>query len=101
MLHGYPGPHARPPVFDLGEVRVASFGSEGGVLAGPVRALAGHYGCVVLWADRPERAAQGTAYLRAAGIRTVTIASPCGHDANDLLQEGLLEWFLLHILASY
>lgn len=67
-------------------VDVLSIGSDTQPIPPGAAALAGRYGLVVAWLDRPELARRVAAALPAAHA----VSSPGGRDANDLLQAGLL-----------
>lgn len=70
-------------------VDVVSFGPQDNIdRAGRyMRAVAGGYKRVIVWADEPGRALQAQ---EAVGRESTPVQSPNGQDANDLLRAGLL-----------
>jgi hypothetical protein len=83
---------------------VVSLGSEGGTVPSWLAALAGRYGAVMTWLDRPERAAAALDALGAPGLALHSV-TPDGDklDANDLLRAGQLGrrlWDARHLLAQ-
>lgn len=77
-------------------VDVVSFGPEGNVgkAAEHLRQLAGRYGRVIVWADKPEVALMAQQALAGADM---ALKSPGGFDANDLLQQDLLRDFIVEV----
>ena len=77
-------------------VDVVSFGPEGniGKTADHLRHLAGRYGRVIVWADKPEVALMAQQALAGADM---ALKSPGGFDANNLLQQDLLRDFIVEV----
>ena len=83
---------------------VVSLGSEGGTVPSWLRTLAGRYGAVMTWLDKPARAAAALDALGAPGL-ALHSQTPDGNkvDANDLLLAGQLGrrlWDARHLLAQ-
>ena len=83
---------------------VVSIGSEGATLPSWLTTLAGRYGAVMTWLDKPERSAAALAALGAPGL-ALHSQTPDGNkvDANDLLLAGQLGrrlWDARHLLAQ-
>ena len=83
---------------------VVSLGSEGGTVPSWLRTLAGRYGAVMTWLDKPERSAAALAALGGTPGLALHSVTPDGKvDANNLLLAGQLGrrlWDARHLLAQ-
>ena len=83
---------------------VVSLGSEGGTVPSWLRTLAGRYGAVMTWLDKPERSAAALAALGGTPGLALHSVTPDGKvDANKLLLAGQLGrrlWDGRHLLAQ-
>jgi hypothetical protein len=83
---------------------VVSLGSEGGTVPSWLRTLAGRYGAVLAWLDKPERSAAALDALGGTPGLALHSQTPDGKvDANDLLRAGQLGrrlWDARHLLAQ-
>lgn len=82
---------------------VVSLGSEGATLPSWLRTLAGRYGAVMTWLDKPERSAAALDALGAPGLALHSVTPDGKVDANDLLRAGQLGrrlWDARHLLAQ-
>lgn len=82
---------------------VVSLGSEGATLPSWLRTLAGRYGAVMTWLDKPERSAAALDALGAPGLALHSVTPDGKVDANDLLRAGQLGrrlWAARHLLAQ-
>ena len=69
---------------------VVSLGSEGGTVPSWLRTLAGRYGAVLAWLDKPERSAAALNALGAPGLALHSQTPDGKVDANNLLLAGQL-----------
>ena len=82
---------------------VVSLGSEGATLPSWLRTLAGRYGAVMTWLDKPERSAAALDALGAPGLALHSQTPDGKVDANTLLLAGQLPmrlWDARHLLAQ-
>ncbi len=81
------------------DVSVVSFGSETGARPGLLQNLAKQYRRVFIWADDPRRAAEiGQTVPGAVALRSPVLTG-VKHDANQMLQQGVLPDVLSRVLG--